>query len=78
MVNLPKVNFSSFVIPESTISDNQVTTTNTCQVFYLDPKALIHLVNQQSALPPKPLAHIKGHHYDYGPDYGPKFTLTCI
>lgn len=72
VVDLPKVNFSNFVIPESTISDSRVTTTTTCQVFYLDPKALIHLVNQQSALPPKPLVHIKGHHYDYGPEYGDK------
>lgn len=72
VVDLPKVNFSNYVIPESTVSDNGVTTTTTCQVFYLDPKALISLVNQQSALPPKPLVHIKGHHYDYGPEYGDK------
>lgn len=72
VADLPQVEFSYYVIPESTISDNQTTTTTTCQVFYLDPKALIRLVNKQSALPPKPIVHIKGHHYDYGPEYGDK------
>lgn len=70
--DLPKVEFSHYVIPQSTISENRITTTTTCQIFCLDPKALIRLVNQQSALPPKPLVHIKGHHYDYGPEYGDK------
>lgn len=72
--DLPKVEFSHYVSAQSTISNNRITTTTTCQIFCLDAKALIRLFNQQSALSPKPLVHIKGHQYDYGPEYGETYA----
>lgn len=61
-VGLPGLNFSQYVVPKGTLSDDKTTVTTTLPGFYTDYEVLVELLQQQAAIPPKPIVRILGSH----------------
>lgn len=79
VTSLRNIDFHKYELPQSTISEDQLTTTTTFPIFTSNSEALIELLHKQAALPPKRLVRIRGTHSEYGASYGPirmDFDLT--
>ena len=63
---LPNLDFHKYQLPESILSDDQVTTTTYAPILSSDPNALTKFLHEQAALPPRPQIHIQGSHDEYG------------
>jgi hypothetical protein len=73
------INFAKYTLPQSSLSDDQTTTTCTDLTLFNDPTAFVETLFEQASLPPKPLIHIQGVHSEWNASYGPDeidFDLT--
>jgi hypothetical protein len=59
---LPNIDFAKYEIPESTVSDDNVTTMTNLSILSQDPVTLEKFIREQASLPPKPHVRITGTH----------------
>lgn len=79
IANPLNIDFQNYKLPQSTVSEDQLTTTTTFPIFSSDAKVLVEVLRKQASLPPKPLVRIKGTHPEYEASWAPiklDFDLT--
>ena len=64
------VNFYAYAMPSSVLSEDSLVLTLTLSSLTFNPKKLLALVQEQVALPPRPLVRITGQHSEYGEEWG--------
>lgn len=69
-VLLSSIDFSSYCLPASTVSDDMTTRTTTDPELISNATALYTLLKEQATLPPKPVVRIHGTHIDYVYSWG--------
>jgi hypothetical protein len=62
--HFPSINFSQYLLPRGTLSDDRTTRTTTDPELLHNAEAVFALLQEQAALPPKPIVRIKGTHID--------------
>src|SRR5271155_2512621 len=79
LANVRHINFTKYSLPQSSLSDDQTTTTCTNPTLFNHPAAFGETLFELASLPPKPLIRIRGVHSEWGGSYGPDeidFDLT--
>ena len=64
------IDFSSYRLPHGTISDDKTTCTTTDPELTHNAATLFELLQEQAALPPKPIVRIRGTHIDWVYSWG--------